>query len=338
MMVASHAYGYKLTGTNEQSAMNKPSTPFTHMQHAVDIVGGSPHPDNKIAATLFGDGWALSRTNRWPDDILNKLGTNTRIGNSSGTIHAETDCILKAPAPTQGASLCITDPFCPNCAKNIAEAGIATIYIDHKGFDKDFFQRRGDHFDTMSMYICEKAGINVYELNRKEEKLTPILEVPASYIPAEDSPVEVEELQTATDAVLRQLVMRTARVHRRRKFAIAIAANAKGDLFSIVARAHAVRGFTMQDKDDEETVMSPEGKYSYIQEPVNRVLMHMARRGLTLCGDYMFSSQVPTAREQVNLVGATIKRITVGDMRRSRDSYGFEAMETLRKANLLDYS
>ncbi len=308
------------------------------MQRAVDIVGSSPHPDNKIAATLFGDGWAISCTNRWPERIITSLGTDTRIGNSSGTIHAETNCILRAKGPTQGASLCITDPFCPNCAKNIAEAGIATIYIDHKGFDKDFFQRRSGHFETMSMYICERAGINVYELNRKEQKIIPIFESPAGYVPAEDSPIEVDPLQTATDAVLRQLVMRTARAHNRRKFAIAIAANDKGDLFSLVARAHAVRGLTMQDKEDEETVMSPEGKYSYIQEPVNRLLMHMARRGLTLCGDYIFCSQVPTAREQVNLVGANITRITVGDLRRCRDTYGFEAMEILRKANILDYS
>lgn len=318
--------------------MSDPSTSFIHMQRAVDIVGTSPHPDNKIAATLFGDGWAVSRTNHWPPAIAERIGTGVDIGNSSGTIHAETDCILNAPAPTQGASLCITDPFCPNCAKNIAEAGIATIYIDHKGFDKDFFQRRSGHFDTMSMYICERAGINVYELNRKEQKITPIFESPVGYAPPEDSPVEVEPLQTATDAVLRQLVLRTARAHQRRKFAIAITANDKGDLFSLIARAHAVRGLTMQDKDDAETVMSPEGKYSYIQEPVNRILMHMARRGLTLMGDYMFCSQVPTAREQVNLIGANIKRITVGDMRRSRDSYGFDAMDTLRKAGILDYS
>lgn len=308
------------------------------MQHAVDIVGGSPHPDNKIAATLFGDGWAVSRTNHWPAIIAERIGMDEDIGNSSGTIHAETDCILNAPAPTQGASLCITDPFCPNCAKNIAEAGVSTIYIDHKGFDKDFFKRRSGHFATMSMYICERAGINVFEINRKEQKITPILEIPAGYVPVEDAPVDIEPLQTATDAVLRQLVMRTARVHRRRKFAIAIAANGKGDLLAVIARAHAVRGFTMQDSSDEMTVMSQDGKYSYIQEPVNRVLMHMARRGLTLVGDYLFCSQVPTSREQVNLVGATIKRITVGDLRKSRDTFGFLAMDALRKAGILDYS
>lgn len=318
--------------------MNSALTPFDHMQAAVDIVASSRHPENKIAATLFGEGWALSRTNRWPAAIYDTLGPDTRIGNSSGTVHAETDCIVHAPAPTLGASLCITDPFCPNCAKNIAEAGVASIYIDHKGFDKDFFSRRSGHFATMSMRICEKAGINVYELWRKEQKLVPIFEAPPGYAPPEDSPVEVEPLTNDSDAVLRQLVAKAARTQARRRFALAIAVNATGDLCALTARAHAVTGFTMQDHDDERAVQHPEGKYSFIQEPVNRLLMHMARRGMKLCGDYLFCSQVPTAREQVNLIGAGIGRIAVGDVSKCRDKQGLDAMRQLQNAGILRYT
>lgn len=318
--------------------MDTETAPFHHMQAAVDIVGDSLHPENKIAATLFGDGWSLSRTNHWPPAIYDKIGPDKRIGNSSGTIHAETGCILHAPTATLGASLCITDPFCPNCAKNIAEAGITTIYIDHKGFDKDFFTRRSGHFTTMSMRICEKAGINVYELWRKEQKLVPILEVPTDYIPPEDSPIDIEPVTQATDASLRQLVAKAARTHNRRRFALAIAANNKGDLFALTVRAHAVTGFTMQDHDDEQAIQNPESKYSFIQEPVNRLLMQLARRGLTLCDDYLYSSQMPTAREQVNIVGADIGRITVGDLTKCRDRHGLEAMCQLQKAKVLRYT
>ena len=35
--------------------------------------------------------------------------------------------MIDAPFATDGASLCVTDPFCPNCAKNIAEAGIKRV-------------------------------------------------------------------------------------------------------------------------------------------------------------------------------------------------------------------
>src|SRR5690606_7708262 len=115
---------------------------------------------NKIAATVFGHDLAgkpfsVSRTNFWPAAIANSIGTEDDIGDSSGTIHAETAAILAA-SHTAGAALCVTDPFCPNCAKNIAEAGIKTIYIDHKGFDKDFATRRGGDFQNMSMRICAR--------------------------------------------------------------------------------------------------------------------------------------------------------------------------------------
>ncbi|MCD8520448.1 MAG: hypothetical protein LRY57_04065 [Alphaproteobacteria bacterium] len=146
------------------------------MQRAVDIVLTSPHPTNKIAATLSGkteDGldFCISSTNSWPDAILNTIGHGEKIGNSSGTIHAETECILKAPA-TNGASLFITDPPCPNCVKNMAEAGIKKLYIDHKGFEKDFALRRGDDFSGLSLPLCQEAGMDVYEIRRKEQIIT----------------------------------------------------------------------------------------------------------------------------------------------------------------------
>lgn len=313
-------------------------TPFQQMQAAVDIVHTSEHPHNKVAATLFNERFSISCTNHWPEKIKEKIGTEKKIGNSSGTIHAETACILNAPQATEDASLCITDPFCPNCAKNVAEAGVKTIYIDHKGFDKDFFKRRGEQFDTMSMQICEHAGISVYELRREDEKLVPILEVPYSYIPPEDSPIDMQPILKADDTLLRQLVQKAEKDHSRRKFAIALARDNDSALFSLVARAHAVRGYSMSDPDEALDLLTPIGKYSFIQEPVNRTLMFMARRGLKPEPGYFYCSQVPTSREQVNLVGAGIKRITVGDFQRCRDPHGREAMRQLKDAGILRYN
>ena len=139
------------------------------MQGAVDIVNDSPHPVNKVSACLFFEDDAICSTNLWPASIDEKLGRETRIGNSSGTVHAETACIFKSDQATDGASMAITDPFCPNCAKNIVEAGIKYAYIDHKGFEKEFWGRRAGHFKNMSMEIMARGGVSVYEVNRKNK-------------------------------------------------------------------------------------------------------------------------------------------------------------------------
>ena len=54
-------------------------SPFAAMQAAVDIVNASPHPVNKIAATLFGadqsgHAFSISRTNDWAARIKEKIG------------------------------------------------------------------------------------------------------------------------------------------------------------------------------------------------------------------------------------------------------------------------
>lgn len=313
------------------------SNPFDAMQAAVDIVATSPHPDNKIAATLFGDDWALSRTNYWPGPILKAFAPMMQIGNSSGTVHAETACILQSARPTEGAGLCITDPFCPNCAKNIAEAGIKKIYIDHKGFDKDFFKRRGGHFDTMSMRICEKAGISVYELWRKDKRIEPIFETPPHYAPEEDSPIYAEPIEAADEATLKSIIAEAYKIHERRKFCIAFAKDLKGKLWSFTGRGHAVTGFTMEDPADMAAVEQMTEKYNLFQEPVNRMLMYLRRHGHQPIEGYFFCSQVPTSREQVNVVGAGIQRITIGDLKKCRDPEGLIAMQQLSDANVLTY-
>ncbi len=312
--------------------------PFDAMEAAVEIVGGSLHPENKVAAALFGRGFGSVKTNYWPDAILNAFGMKQDIGNSSGTVHAETACILSAGHATEGAGLAITDPFCPNCAKNIAEAGIKKIYIDHKGFEKDFFARRSGHFQTMSMQICEKAGISVYEIWRKDRRLVPIFETPPGYFVSEDSPIYKEPIEAPSDAVFGEILTQAFRIHQKRKFSVAFVMDEAGKYFSLIARGHPVTGFTMEDPDDVSIIERRDDKYSYFQEPVNRIMMYMARHGLTLVDDYLFCSQVPTSREQVNLVGAGIKRITIGDLTKARDAEALKAMKQISDAGIISYT
>lgn len=314
--------------------------PFEQMQRAVGVVQSSPHPTNKIAATVFGtdcDGnpFSVSHTNYWPEKIEKEIGIKTRIGNSSGTIHAETACILAAPY-TEGASICVTDPFCPNCAKNIAEAGIKTIYIDHKGFDKDFIARRENVFDDMSMRICERAGINVYQLWRKEKRLEAILEVPEDYRPPEENPVIIEKTGIESVKAFTKHIKGTGTALRGIKHAIAVARDGKGRHFIMTARAHPVLGFTLLQNLNE--IENPQGKYSFIQEPVNRLMMAAARHGLKIKDGCLYASQLPTAREQVNIVGASLTAIHIGEADKARDEFAIQAIKQLQEHNILRLS
>lgn len=292
------------------------------MQAAVDIVQTSPHPRNKIAATLVcADGHAVSRTNAWPQIIADKLGTEVRIGNASGTIHAETACILAANSPTAGASLFVTDPPCPNCVKNMAEAGITKIYIDHKGFEKDFSQRRGGDFRAMSLKVAEKAGISVYIVYRKDQRIETLQEPTTDYQPAEENPITVFTPSPPFGG---------EGWERGKPFARVLATDAQNQTFLMIAEAHPVIGYTSQ------TLENPEGKYTFILEPINRLLMGAARCGLKVDPARLYSSRVPTARELINMIGAGFDHIEIGNLQDSRDAHGLDALRTLRGAGILN--
>lgn len=323
------------------------TTALTAMQAALDITPSSPHPTNKIAACLFDrhnnsgelhTDHSIFRTNHWPARIEQNFGTAQKIGNSSGTIHAETNCILNSSFATEGSTICITDPFCPNCAKNMAEAGIKNIYIDQNGFDKDFFNRRSGSFETMSMQICEKAGINVFSLDMKTKEITSILEIPDDYIPVEDNPIEKIAIETINDEDFNEAIKIASEKNKNRKISVALVSDQDGNHFSLTARAHAVVGYSLQKPDEALDLLTPIGKYSFIQEPVNRLMMHIKRKGYILSDCYLYCSQVPTSREQVNLIGADINHITIGDAQKCRDPEGLKAMKALSDAKIMDYS
>lgn len=297
------------------------------MQSAVDIVGNSPHPVNKIAATLVcANGRALSRTNLWPEVISSRLGAETRIGNASGTIHAETACLLDM-AGTDGGTIFVTDPPCPNCMKNMAEAGIKALYIDHKGFKKDFAQRRGGHFEDMSMRIAERAGISVHVIYRREQKTETILNIPAGYAPADEFPVR---LHPAEEDAFADLIAREHEYYQNQPFALALARDQSNRILALSARAHAAIGYS-----GDENLESPDGKYSFVLEPVNRLMMAAARKNLILRGDYLYSSRIPTARELINMIGANLFTIRIGNLNAARDIFGPQALKQLTEAGII---
>lgn len=297
------------------------------MQSAVDIVGDSPHPVNKIAATLVrADGRAISRTNLWPEAISSRLGTQVRIGNASGTIHAETACIL-GMAGTGGGAVFVTDPPCPNCMKNMAEAGIKALYIDHKGFNKDFALRRGGHFEDMSMRIAERAGIAVHVVHRKEQRIETILSVPGDYTPADEFPVR---LRPSGGEPFAEIIDHERRHYAGQPFALALAWDESGRPVFLSARAHAAIGYSGDDN-----LESPDGKYSFVLEPLNRLMMAAARNALAIGKEHLYSSRIPTARELINMTGAGLHMIHIGDLNAARDIFGPQALRQLEEAGII---
>lgn len=302
---------------------------FDLMQMAVDKVHSSPHPTNKIAATLSGQdlndhSFIISKTNFWPAPIAQHFGQDEQIGNSSGTIHAEIACILDAPC-TKGASLFLTDPPCPNCAKNIAEAGIRAIYIDHKGFEKDFAQRRGDTFQMMSLPLFQACGIGVFEIHRKEKICKEIL--PAILSQHSNDPAEIEPKTIPFHDKVNSL-----KIHfKQEPFALLTASDKSDNEFFIFAASSTVCGLT--DKNNIPEI----GKYSPIQQPINRILMATKRHGVHFKIESLYSSRIPTAREMVNLIGAGFQSVYIGDKSQFRDPESLKALKQLEKVDILKF-
>ncbi len=313
------------------------SNHYDYMQKAVEAVSGSAHPSSKVSSLVVPvdcppDQLPEAQTNYWPESIRDNFPPDARIGNASGTVHSETESLLMA-GKTDDASIYVTDPFCPNCAKNLVEAGIKHAYIDHKGFEKDYLVRRREFFENMSLNICRKGGINVYKLWRKAKKIEPLVEIDPDYLPVSQRPVEIIRFFDGFEDVMREQQRKYADI----SFASALCADpSNGEHLILTAANQPVTGYTFQQ--DADIISSPEGKYTLWTEPVNRLLMQVRKHGLILDKETVFSSRVPTSREQVNMVGAGIKRLYIGDPDLARDDDSFKAMEMLHGKRIVSYT
>lgn len=125
----------------------------------------SPHPTEKIAAQLILWPYRVQPavTNARPAMInTRRVSLDTKIANRSLYAHAETRALLSAHGAARGATLLVTDPFCPNCAKQIALSGIARVIVDGEGFAKPYFIKNSDAFQTLSLAILGWFGVQVF--------------------------------------------------------------------------------------------------------------------------------------------------------------------------------
>ena len=270
---------------------------FEYMQAAVEAAQTSEHPSSKVGACLVGDGWEISSPNFWPAPIKEKIGTDVKIGNSSGTIHAETACIVQAPGATNGASMFSTDPSCPNCMKNMAVAGIKHLYIDHKGFEKYFAQTRMEDFENLTLEICRNQGIAATKVFRKERRTEEILPPSTPKTPE----------------------------NQYRSPHFASCKTTDGEDYKIFKIS-----LTGAESEGPE-----ESKYNPLIQPINGLLMNAAQQGLQINPTSITSSRIPTSRELVNLIGAGYSHLTILDQTDARDEHGLKALDLLTKSRIL---
>lgn len=320
--------------------------PFVLMQQAVDVVNTGDHPTNKISALLHGkhkngNDFSVVSINLWPKAISDKLGYNSRIGNASGTVHAETMCVINSPC-SLNSYIFVTDPPCPNCAKNMAEAGVKKIFIDHKGFEKDFYNRRQEDFATMSLDVFNHAGISVYKIFRKEKRIEPIIEAEQkqreSFLRHNSaSGVKIIPVKSSidNDESFHELI-NIEKKEQHNDFAIAVASDPESkDRFFIYTEKYFYAEKSYEEKFDTQS--ANDRKYSPVIEPANRMLMLASRYGLILETNNIFSSKIPTAREMVNLCGAGFTKITINDISRARDHSSIDAMNTMKYHQITDF-
>lgn len=306
-----------------------------YMQAAVDIVLSSEHDINKVAACAFHPAHPefapAASINVRPDVLKAHFPWDLRIGSSSQFIHAELAALFRFSGPLRGAHICVTDPFCPNCAKNLAEAGVRAIYIDHKGFQKDFIARNDDEFKNMSMLIAEKAGISVYEVNRKAGTVTPILEQAAVTRPSL-SAVEFYDAQaglTFEDAArsFRQ------RLGARETWATAFIREADGSTKGMLAFEALPPGITPEDYKIRGTDM---GKYRFPIDPLVRLLINARQLGCAIADRRVACARIPSSRALVNAVGMGISAVLLASATPDHDPTAQAALRMLADKQILN--
>lgn len=307
------------------------STIIARMQDAVDVVLTSEHQTSRVAACLFDEREVVTSINARPKCLHAHLKWDARLGASSQFVHAELAAIAAFGGNLRGSRLCVTDPFCPNCAKNIAEAGIRTVYIDHKGFQKDFIARNGDEFQSMSMLIAEKAGISVYVVNRKEGSVTPILAHAAQTRP---TPSAIEFFDIDDGMSLENAVATfRKRFGGREAWTVAFVREPDGSPRGLLVFEALPPGITPEDfktRDAQDT-----GKYRFPLDPLTRLLITVRRMGFSYLDPRIGCARTPSSRALVNALGFGVGSLILASDTCDHDSTGTEALEVCVDRSLL---
>lgn len=309
-------------------------TIIARMQDAVDVVLHSEHATSRVAACAFHpdhpDIPPAASMNMRPDVLKGHFAWDARLGASSQFVHAELASLIKFTGPYRGSHICVTDPFCPNCAKHLAEAGVRAIYIDHKGFQKDFIARNGDEFETMSMLIAEKAGISVYEVNRKEGTVTPILAQAAQTRPT-TSAIEFFDIDDGM-TLEHAMSMFRQRLGARETWCLAFVREKDGSKRGLLVFETLPPGIT---PEDFKTRNVNTGKYRFPIDPLTRLLITVRRMHFTLLDPRIGCARAPSSRALVNALGMNISNLLLASPLPDHDASGLAVLQMLKDKNLI---
>ena len=305
-------------------------TPYQAMQYAVDIVNDSEHIKNKIAACLFTDNQWIARYNQRPAMLADHFTPDVKIGQSSQFLHSEVACIFDANFITEAASLCVTDPFCPNCAKAICEAGITHVYVDHKGLDKDFAKRRGDDFESLSLLMMEKAGIPVSIIYRKEGRLEPLIAPPVLTRKGSAQGIEFFDWDGAMN--LADYLDKFRKRQQHTAWTIAKIRETDGSQTGILVFEELTSGLTPHDYAEKRHYSE---KYRFPVDPLNRLMFFAKRKGFEIIDNAVACNLYPASRALVNAAGLGLRNILVGEISPDHDIQSMEAGDLLQKNGVL---
>ncbi len=315
--------------------MNEIDLIVARMQDAVDVVLSSEHETSRVAACVFNPSdpqcTPVSAVNSRPQCLHGHYAWDARLGSSSQYVHAEVMALAHFKGPLRGSHLCVTDPFCPNCAKNMAEAGVRTVYIDHKGFQKDFIARNGDEFSSMSMLIAEKAGISVHMVNRKERSVTPILTQLAQTRPS-PSAIEFFDIDDGMTLETAAVTFRK-RLGGREAWSAAFVREPDGTPRGLLVFEALPPGITPEDFKARGT--SATGKYRFPIDPLTRLLITVRRMGMTLLDPRIVCARVPSSRALVNALGFDVTSLLLASGQTDHDPSGPVTLQSLMANKLM---
>ncbi len=309
---------------------------FSYINTARKAEQSSKHPTHKVGATIVGkdsngDEYIISKPNFWPQALENTLGRDTKLGNASTTVHAEVAAILSAPA-TQGATLYVTDLPCPNCSKVMAESAIEKIYIDANTHNTPLGKKMKRYFDLASKPILQSAGISVYEVNDNLNTIKTIIS-PQNISISQNNPTILQISAKKEDINHENFIEMIRNNKKTAPFSACFAKNKQGLHKFILAEPQTSIGLSIYKAN---SISTAQNKYEPVLQPINRLLLTCARYGLHIDKGFLYSSQVPTAREFVNMIGAGYTSLHIGDHMVCRDKGGLNALEKLTLNNIID--
>lgn len=313
------------------------NTAFEYMKMALEAEEKSPHPTHKVGALIcghdnFDNFYAIANSNYWPPILEKTIGRDQKLGKASTTVHAEVAAILQAPA-TEGADIYVTDLPCPNCAKIIAESRIRAIYIDAHTHNTPLGQKLKPYFEDVSLPILQSAGIQIFEMDCEKNTIHELGEVkenilrpiqrPVIHIPLEDGQIELPHFNAIIEEQKSTL---------KAPFAACYAKTMLGQYTFLCAQSHRSIGLS---KDQAERIESIQNKYTPTIQPVNRLLLTCARYGLKISENFLYSSQIPSSREFVNMIGADIHTLIIGDKENGENEWSKKALDQVIEKKLM---